>query len=135
LQDLRRRLNMAILLITHNLGIVGGMADRVAIMYAGQVVEEGPAEELLNTPAHPYTRALLQAVPRLGSGMARLQSIPGRVPGPGELPAGCRFAPRCPIARPQCSQLPPQLEPAGPGRQVRCPFWRAEPERLESLPK
>jgi len=122
LLDLRRRTGMAILLITHNLGIVGDLADRVAVMYAGQIVELAPAKELLRRPLHPYTRALMRSVPELGHPVPRLTTIPGIVPGPGRWPAGCRFAPRCPIAKPECSVKMPGLSEPEPGRQVRCPF-------------
>jgi oligopeptide/dipeptide ABC transporter ATP-binding protein len=140
LRDLKQQLGMAILLITHNLGIVGQLADRVAVMYAGHIVEVAPARDLLRQPRHPYTKALLAAVPGLdasrrgeaadgpppgpgGAGRARrLAAIPGSVPRIGELPAGCRFAPRCAIARPECSQAVPDLVEIAPGRLVRCPF-------------
>ena len=122
LLDLRRRTGMAILLITHNLGIVGDLADRVAVMYAGQIVELAPAKELLRRPLHPYTRALMRSVPELGHPVPRLTTIPGIVPGPGRWPAGCRFAPRCPIAKPECSVKMPGLSEPEPGRQLRCPF-------------
>ncbi|MFO1478238.1 MAG: ABC transporter ATP-binding protein [Verrucomicrobiota bacterium] len=125
LKDLQARLGMALLLITHNLGIVGGMADRVAVLYAGQIIEESPAEEFLRQPAHPYSRALLAAVPRLGTESHRLASIPGRVPRPGQFPDGCRFAPRCPAAQPQCSRSEPELAAIGSGRRVRCPIWNS----------
>ncbi|MGH7953005.1 MAG: ABC transporter ATP-binding protein [Limisphaerales bacterium] len=147
LRDLKQRLGMAILLITHNLGIVGDMADRVAVMYAGQIVELAPARELLQKPFHPYTKALMNSVPKLGgwgeatdepklkNGSAqapargdarptRLQSIPGNVPRIGNFPPGCRFAPRCPIAKPECSEKIPELLEVEPGRFVRCPFWK-----------
>jgi oligopeptide/dipeptide ABC transporter ATP-binding protein len=133
LQGLRRQLGMAVLLITHNLGIVGGIADRVAIMYCGQIVETGPGAEVLARPAHPYTRALLNAVPRLGSGMTRLASIPGRVPGPGDVPSGCRFEPRCTMARAECRERLPGLENAMAGRQVRCPYWREAEQTIPLL--
>src|SRR5579871_5593860 len=123
LLDLKRRLGMSILLITHNLGIVGDMADRVAVMYAGQVVEQAPARELLRRPLHPYSRALLNSVPKLSEGLERLTTIPGTVPAPGDLPPGCRFAPRCPMARPECSAAMPALVEVQPKRWVRCPFW------------
>src|SRR3974390_373355 len=109
LRDLKRRLGMAILLITHNLGIVGDMADRVAVMYAGQIVELSPARELLRRPLHPYTRALMNSVPKLGGGAARLTAIPGNVPRIGNFPAGCRFYPRCPSAQPECANTMPEL--------------------------
>ncbi len=124
LHDLKQRLGMAILLITHNLGIVGDMADRVAVMYAGQIVELSPARELLRRPLHPYTRALMTSVPKLRGDADRLSAIPGNVPRIGNFPPGCRFAPRCPIARPECSEKIPELLEVEPGRFVRCPFWK-----------
>ena len=124
LRDLKQRLGMAILLITHNLGIVGDMADRVAVMYAGQIVELAPARELLRRPLHPYTRALMASVPKLSGGAARLTAIPGNVPRIGNFPPGCRFAPRCPIARLECSNAIPELIEVEPQRWVRCPFLK-----------
>jgi peptide/nickel transport system ATP-binding protein/oligopeptide transport system ATP-binding protein len=124
LHDLKQRLGMAILLITHNLGIVGDMADRVAVMYAGQIVELSPAKELLRRPLHPYTRALMNSVPKLQGGAERLSAIPGNVPRIGNFPPGCRFAPRCPIAKPECSEKIPELVEVEAGRWVRCPFWK-----------
>jgi peptide/nickel transport system ATP-binding protein/oligopeptide transport system ATP-binding protein len=125
LGELKTRLGMSILLITHNLGLVGDLADHVAVMYAGQIVELAPARELLTRPRHPYTRALLNSVPKLGQANSRLTAIPGNVPGPGAWPAGCRFHPRCPKAQSACAVEAPSLAPIGPGRQVRCPLWRA----------
>ena len=124
LHELKQRLGMAILLITHNLGIVGDMADRVAVMYAGQIVELSPAKELLRRPLHPYTKALMNAVPKLAGGANRLSAIPGNVPRIGNFPPGCRFAPRCPIAKTECSKKIPELLEVEPGRFVRCPFWK-----------
>jgi len=124
LRGLKQRLGMAILLITHNLGIVGDMADRVAVMYAGQIVELASARELLRRPLHPYTRALMASVPKLRGEADRLSAIPGNVPRLGNFPPGCRFAPRCPAARPECSQKVPDLLEVEPGRLVRCPFWK-----------
>jgi len=124
LHDLKQRLGMAILLITHNLGIVGDMADRVAVMYAGQIVELAPAKELLRRPLHPYTKALMASVPKLGGDADRLSAIPGNVPRIGNFPPGCRFAPRCPIAKPECSEKIPELVEVEPGHFVRCPFWK-----------
>ena len=123
LRDLKQRLGMAILLITHNLGIVGDMADRVAVMYAGQIVELSPARELLRRPLHPYTHALMNSVPKLRGDADRLSAIPGNVPRIGNFPPGCRFAPRCPMAKPECSEKIPELLEVEPGRFVRCPFW------------
>jgi peptide/nickel transport system ATP-binding protein len=122
LKEVQQRLGMSLLLITHNLGIVGQMADRVAVMYAGQIVETAPAKELLRRPLHPYTRALMNAAPRLG-GSGRLANIPGSVPRPGAAPSGCRFHSRCAIARPDCSTNEPALAIVENGRQVRCPYW------------
>ena len=100
LRSLKRELGMAILFITHDLGIVAQMADRVAIMYSGRIVESGPVREIFRRPAHPYTRALLEAVPRLGDidRSRRIQPIAGSMPNIFEVPTGCRFHPRCPIA-------------------------------------
>ena len=123
LEELKQRLGMSILLITHNLGIVGDIADRVAVMYAGQVVEWAPALALLRRPLHPYTQALMNSVPKLGGEAQRLQAIGGNVPNIGAMPAGCRFHPRCPKAQPDCSQKAPPLVEAEPGRWVRCPYW------------
>jgi oligopeptide/dipeptide ABC transporter ATP-binding protein len=124
LRDLKQRLGMAILLITHNLGIVGDIADRVAVMYAGQIVELAPAREMLQRPLHPYTKALMASVPKLRGEAKRLTAIPGNVPRIGNFPSGCRFAPRCPIAKPECSQTAPELIEVEPQRWVRCPFWK-----------
>jgi oligopeptide/dipeptide ABC transporter ATP-binding protein len=128
LMEIKVRTGMAILLITHNLGIVGEIADRMAVMYAGQVVETGPARHVLGHPRHPYTRALLRSVPELGRNQTRLQTIPGTVPTPGEWGDGCRFAPRCGEVRPSCfHEIPPWH--CGPGEQeagVRCPYASLE---------
>jgi peptide/nickel transport system ATP-binding protein len=122
LSDLKRRLGMAILLITHNLGIVGDMADRVAVMYAGQIVELSPAKELLRRPLHPYTKALMASVPKLHGTADRLSAIPGNVPRIGNFPKGCRFYPRCPSARPECENQMPELVELEPNRWVRCAY-------------
>ena len=126
LRDLRRQLDMAILLITHNLGIVGDLADELAVMYAGQIVEHGPAREVLRRPLHPYTRALIHSVPELGAEAGRLTAIGGTVPLPGAFPGGCRFHPRCPQAQPTCSTRVPDLVAAKTGRNIRCPYSEAE---------
>ncbi|MFM1767548.1 MAG: hypothetical protein RJA22_77 [Verrucomicrobiota bacterium] len=121
LAELQHTLGMSILLITHNLGIVGDIADHVAVMYAGQIVEYAPADELLRQPRHPYTRALLESVPLLGTAGHRLKTIGGTVPQPGAWPAGCRFHPRCPQAQPDCLSQTPSLAQINPGHGVRCP--------------
>ncbi len=121
LLDLKQRLGMSILLITHNLGIVGDMADRVAVMYAGQIVELAPALDLLRRPLHPYTKALMNSVPKLSGDLRRgCRRFRGNVPSLGNFPPGCRFYPRCPSARPECAGTMPQLVEVEPGRWVRC---------------
>jgi oligopeptide/dipeptide ABC transporter ATP-binding protein len=120
LRDLKNRLGMSILLITHNLGIVGDMADRVAVMYSGQVVELSPALDLLRRPLHPYTRALMNSVPKLSANLQRLSAIPGNVPSLGNFPPGCRFYPRCPTAHPECAHTMPELIEVEPNRWSRC---------------
>ncbi len=124
LQKLQRDLGMAILLITHNLGLVAGVAHRVNVMYAGRIVEAGPTANILTTPHHPYTRGLLAAVPQLTGSADRLTGISGVVPPPDRLPAGCRFHPRCPLARTPCRDAEPDEETTGPQRTVRCHFWQ-----------
>jgi oligopeptide/dipeptide ABC transporter ATP-binding protein len=123
LLDLKKRLGMSILLITHNLGIVGDIADQLAVMYAGQVVEMAPANQMLKRPLHPYTRSLMHSVPKLGHELERLNAIPGNVPSIGFMPTGCRFHPRCPMAKSDCSQKVPELVEVEPGHWVRCPYW------------
>jgi oligopeptide/dipeptide ABC transporter ATP-binding protein len=125
LREFKQTLGMSILLITHNLGIVGDLADRVAVMYAGQIVESAPARELLARPLHPYTQALMNSVPKLGADAPRLTAIGGHVPQLGAFPSGCRFHPRCPKAQPGCAQHAPPLLEAEPGRWVRCPYWNS----------
>jgi len=128
LDRLQRELGMAILLITHDLGIVAGAADRVVVMYAGQVVESAPVKELFARPAHPYTEGLMESVPRLDAQRSRLHAIPGSVPAATAWPAGCRFHPRCPHAWDKCRTEEPPLLAAGPGRTARC-WLVAEPAR------
>ncbi len=119
LERLQAELGMAVVIITHDLGIVAEFAQRVLVMYAGRVVEEGPVEAIFEHPAHPYTRGLLASLPDLEGGTERLQAIPGSVPQLGALGPGCRFAPRCPLAGPECRALDPPLRRAG-GRAVAC---------------
>ncbi len=125
LADLRQQLGMAVLLITHNLGIVGDLADDVAVMYAGQIVEQGPAREILQRPLHPYSQALIQSVPTLEAEVERLTAIPGAVPLPGAFPDGCRFHPRCSRAQANCSAQAPELDAVQRDRRVRCPLWNS----------
>jgi oligopeptide/dipeptide ABC transporter ATP-binding protein len=123
LDELRRSRGMAVLLITHDLGIVAGRADRVAVMYAGQIVEEAPTLELFAHPSHPYTQGLFASVPRITGPLMRLTPIGGTVPQPTAWPTGCRFRPRCPKAFAK-SELPPELLTVGPEHRMRC--WLAE---------
>ena len=124
LADLRRRLGMAILLITHDLGVVAETCDEVAVMYAGKIVERAPAVELFANPLHPYTIGLLAARPEhRAGGKGPLAAIPGMVPQPRDFPAGCRFHPRCGHARkPWCMAEQPQLRELSPGHFVACHF-------------
>jgi oligopeptide/dipeptide ABC transporter ATP-binding protein len=110
LGQLRRELGMAILLISHDLQMVAEFCDRVAVMYAGRIVEEAPAQQLFEQPRHPYTAGLLAARPSLAGGRGRLVTIPGQVPPPGRRPAGCAFHTRCPRVLPRCAAERPPLE-------------------------
>ncbi len=123
---LKEEFKTSILLITHDLGIISEMATRVAVMYAGKIVEEAPVRELLKDPRHPYTRGLLGSVPVIGRKAQtgrRLQEIPGMVPSPLEMPTGCRFHPRCSSATPACSEHEPRTVQLGEHRRVQC--WLA----------
>jgi len=110
---------MSIMLITHNLGVVASVADRMAVMYTGEVVEMGAVSDVFDNPQHPYTTGLLGAVPRLGGAASDLTPIVGRVPQPDELPVGCTFADRCSRALAQCSTVRPTLQVRGRA-EVRC---------------
>ncbi len=123
LKRLQRELGMAVILITHDLGVVAETADRLAVMYAGQVVEYGDVRSTFRRTLHPYTAGLLGSLPRLGVREQRLRVIPGTVPDPARFPAGCRFHPRCPVAQERCLTDPPVLE-FEPARRARC--WRAD---------
>ncbi len=123
LTELKERLGMAVLLITHAMGVVAEVAQRVVVMYAGQVIEEGSVEEVFEQPWHPYTQGLIRSIPRIdadASRGSRLVSIPGTVPSLVEPPPGCRFAPRCAYARDACTQATPTLRQVGPGHSVAC---------------
>jgi peptide/nickel transport system ATP-binding protein/oligopeptide transport system ATP-binding protein len=133
LARLQRELGMAVMLITHDLGVVAGTADRVAVMYAGQVVESATTTELFAHPAHPYTEGLMASIPKLDAPRERLHTIPGQVPAATRWPAGCRFHPRCPHAWDRCRSEEPPLLPAGDGHAARC--WLVdEPSRRKAVP-
>lgn len=119
LLELQRKENMALILITHDLALVAESAHRIIVMYAGQVVEEGKAEEIFKSPLHPYTQALLKALPEFAEGKSRLQSLPGVVPGKYDRPQGCLLNPRCPYATEKCRSVEPALVQIN-GRQVKC---------------
>ena len=120
LDDLRRERDVAILFITHDFGVVAQLCDRVAVMYAGRIVEQGTTDEILATPAHPYTRRLMACVPELGGGRRRLEAIPGLPPVVDKLPAGCAFADRCDKVRAACREGNITLDEIGATRRVRC---------------
>ncbi len=136
LRSLQRRTGMAVLLITHDLGVVAQVCHRVLVMYAGQIVEAGPVAEVFDSPLHPYTEGLLRSVPgshegsppghegevEPGPGRRRLQEIPGSVPPISHRPPGCTFGPRCHLARDRCRQEPPRLRELSAGRLARCHF-------------
>jgi oligopeptide/dipeptide ABC transporter ATP-binding protein len=124
-KELRQKLGMAIVWITHDLGVIAGIADRVMVMYGGQVVEQAPVRELFGNPQHPYTRALLKTVPSVrGERAAKLNVIEGQPPILGGQPVACPFRPRCAQAMERCSRENPTRRPTGKGHDVAC-FWDA----------
>jgi peptide/nickel transport system ATP-binding protein len=126
LSGLQQRLGMAILIITHDLGVIAEVADQVLVMYAGQIVESAEVADLFADPQHPYTIGLLGSIPRLDVDRERLATIEGTVPSPNNQPKGCRFAPRCPFADRRCRQEPPPFRELTPGHHVAC--WKAPVE-------
>ena len=132
LRDLRERTGAAILLITHDLGVIAETVDRVLVMYAGEIVEEAPVERLFSAPAHPYTRLLLRSIPSVEAKRRTLEAIAGAPPSPLRFPGGCRFHPRCPLSVNLCTEKSPPREPASGGGIVRC--WRkADVRQIEAL--
>jgi oligopeptide/dipeptide ABC transporter ATP-binding protein len=119
LQEMKEKLDLALLLITHDLGVVAGRAERVAVMYAGRIVEEGPVRQVFQSPKHPYTRGLLASIPGRAPGQ-RLQAIEGTVPNLAMLPQGCAYEPRCPDRFDVCATAPPPAFQVGPDRSTRC---------------
>ena len=127
LKEIQERTGLAMLFITHDFGIVARMCDRVAVMYAGRIVESGPVRAIFRAPGHPYTEALLASVPRMDASIERLPSIEGQPPALHRLPEGCRFAPRCGYADDRCRREYPPAFPVGPAHDASC--WRVEPSR------
>ena len=125
LKEIQARTRLAMLFITHDFGIVARMCDRVAVMYAGRIVESGPTRALFRAPRHPYTEALMASVPRMEASVERLPSIEGQPPPLHDLPAGCRFAPRCRYVDDRCRREYPPTLPVGPAHEAAC--WRVEP--------
>jgi oligopeptide/dipeptide ABC transporter ATP-binding protein len=135
MKDLQRQMGMAIIFITHDLGVVAEVADRVLVMYAAQAVETGPVGEIFANPRMPYTAGLMGSIPRLGASerKVRLTTIPGQVPSLARLPQGCRFAPRCAHAVDACRAGEPALLPVSPGHAARC-IRTAEIDLTERVP-
>jgi oligopeptide/dipeptide ABC transporter ATP-binding protein len=123
LRDLQRERGLSLIFITHNLGIIAKMCDQVAVMYAGRIVEVGPVKRIFDHAAHPYTRALLDSIPRLGDPKARLTAIDGQPPDLASLPPGCSFAARCPKAEDRCRTDTPVEVHVGPDHRTRCWLW------------
>jgi peptide/nickel transport system ATP-binding protein len=129
LERLRERLGLALMLISHDLGVLAETCDRIAVMYAGRIVETGPVGSVFEAPQHPYTKRLLDSLPVIGTGRGLAAPIPGGPPDPGDLPVGCRFAPRCPYAAERCAEDPP-LREVVPGHAAACHFapWKEWPQ-------
>ena len=132
LRALQKERGMALVLITHNMGVVSQMAQRIAVMYAGQIMEQRPANDLFATPCHPYTEALMAAMPERSDGRSRLATIAGMVPGLYDRPRGCLFSPRCSYVRDSCRSQRPPLDAAGADGKVRCLFPLSQTAALET---
>ncbi|MHB2267097.1 ABC transporter ATP-binding protein [Aliihoeflea sp. PC F10.4] len=136
LEELKERLGLTLLIVAHDLAVIRHMSDRVAVMYLGELVELAPVNNLYDNPLHPYSQALLKAIPvaSVDASRAPRELLQGDVPSPTAPPSGCRFHTRCPHARPLCSEKHPKLEPADGGTQVACHFWREIQNAGSSLP-
>jgi peptide/nickel transport system ATP-binding protein len=137
LEELRRELGLALLLITHDLSVLAETCERIAVMYAGRIVEEGPAAKVFEAPAHPYTRALAEAFPTIGDRASRRHphGLGGDPPDPRDLPGGCAFHPRCPVSIAACPTLEVELWAAGEGRRAACVHVRdGHPELVRQVP-
>jgi oligopeptide/dipeptide ABC transporter ATP-binding protein len=127
MEDLKERTGAAIILITHDLGVIAEVADRVAVMYAGQIVEEAPVGDIFDKPQHPYTQGLLRSIPHMTERSSqKLNVIPGTVPSPTRFPSGCRFHPRCPERFEPCDNQLCGMYQTKPNRQVRCFLYDEE---------
>jgi oligopeptide/dipeptide ABC transporter ATP-binding protein len=134
IRNLQKKLTFTVILITHNMGIVADLADDIAVMYMGKIVEAGTKEDIFLRPGHPYTKALLNSVPVLGNqGRKLLEPIRGSTPDPSEMPPGCAFAPRCDFCREECSAQPPETE-LSEGHKVRCFLFGDNERGSEPLP-
>jgi peptide/nickel transport system ATP-binding protein len=135
LKELQRDLGLAMLFITHDLSVLAEVSDRLAIMYAGRIVEEGPAGPVFTDPRHPYTRALAGAFPAIGDDTYRMKpsGLGGDPPDPQNIPTGCSFHPRCPLAFDECPTVDPTLYEAGPGRRAACLLIR-QPAAATEVP-
>lgn len=120
MRDLKQNSNTSIMIITHDLGVVAELADRVIVMYAGEVVEEAPVYELFENPLHPYTQGLMSSIPKVHDVVEDLYSIEGTVPNPSQMPTGCKFHPRCPLADAECTKIHPKLEYVNDTHAKRC---------------
>jgi oligopeptide/dipeptide ABC transporter ATP-binding protein len=129
LERLRSELGLALILISHDLGVLAETCDRIAVMYAGRIVEIGPVRSVFDSPQHPYTKRLLESLPVIGGQRGLAAPIPGGPPDPGDMPEGCRFRPRCPYAADKCFE-DPALRGVAPGQAAACHFapWAQWPE-------
>ena len=124
MNDLKQNLGTSMILITHEGGVVAETCDKVAIMYAGEIVESGSLEDIFHHTAHPYTKGLFESIPSLKKDMKRLKPIKGLMPDPRNLPEGCSFSPRCPYAKDACNRENPELSEITSGLFVKCPYWK-----------
>jgi oligopeptide/dipeptide ABC transporter ATP-binding protein len=131
LENLQSKYELTLIFITHDLPLVAELADRLAVMYAFEFVEAGPAEEILTDAAHPYTRSLLNATPNLNTPLKNMQAIEGASPDPVNVPAGCSYHPRCPLATEECVESDPGFFDASEDNQVACFHWE---EAAEAIP-
>jgi oligopeptide/dipeptide ABC transporter ATP-binding protein len=131
MKELRSKTGSAIIMITHDLGVIKEMCDHVAIMYAGQIVESCAVEQLFKLPLHPYSEALIFSIPSISNKQSRLHVIGGTVPNPFKMPAGCAFSPRCAVVHDECTVQVPELIEAMPGHFVRCPYWEDQIMRFK----